>query len=55
VIAPRHAARYGATVHEIVGIQIVIECACGDLLHGDTEQHAIVDFETHVNEQEDQC
>jgi hypothetical protein len=43
---------FPGTRHEIVDVQVVIECACGDLLHGDTEQHAIADFQLHVDEQE---
>lgn len=59
--SPRHArprlvsdgvVSFPGTRHEIVDVQVVIECACGDLLHGDTEQHAIADFQLHVDEQE---
>ena len=39
--------------HAIVGVDVVIECACGDMFHGDTESGAITDWETTCRKSRD--
>jgi hypothetical protein len=39
--------------HDVIGMDVVIECRCGDMFHGDTIEHAVVDWETHLSEVHD--
>ena len=34
--------------HKIVGVEVVVECECGDTFAGGDEEQAIRDWEDHV-------
>ena len=37
--------------HRIVAVTVLLECACGDLFEGDTENQAMRDYEIHASDE----